>query len=72
MVLNFFNYLICSTYMEIPFVGEAVCNIFVFVSWTQHISQEKKDIYSLLMISWICVLRLSLLFDKDLSIYRLN
>lgn len=51
MVLNFFYYLICSTYMEIPFVGEAVCNIFVFVSWTQHISQEKKDIYSLLMIS---------------------
>lgn len=67
MVLDFFYYLICSTYMEIPFVGEAVCNIFVFVS-----CQEKKDIYSLLMISWICVLRLSLLFDKDLSIYRLN
>lgn len=42
MVLNFFYYLICSTYMEIPFFGEAVCNIFVFVSWTQHISQEKK------------------------------
>lgn len=46
MVLDFFYYLICSTYMEIPFVGEAVCNIFVFVS-----CQEKKDIYSLLMIS---------------------
>lgn len=28
--------------MEIPFVGETVCNILVFVSWTQHISQEKK------------------------------
>lgn len=58
--------------MEIPFVGETICNILVFVSWTQHISQEKKDIYSLLMISWICMLRLSLLFDKDLSIYGLN
>lgn len=42
MVSNFFYYLICTTYMEIPFVGETVCNILVFVSWTQHISQEKK------------------------------
>lgn len=72
MVSNFFYYLICTTYMEIPFVGEIVCNILVFVSWTQHISQEIKDIYSLLMILWICMLRLSLLFDKDLSIYGLN
>lgn len=30
--------------MENPFVGEAICNILVFVSWTQHISQEKKKI----------------------------
>lgn len=45
MVSNFFYYLICTTYMEIPFVGETVFNILVFVSWTQHISQEKKKRY---------------------------
>lgn len=31
--------------MEIPFVGETICNILVFVSWTQHISQEKRYLF---------------------------
>lgn len=44
-LLKLFYYLICTTYMEIPFVGETICNILVFVSWTQHISQEKRYLF---------------------------